>query len=72
MLSFHMSLLFLHQVFNPFYIFQLFSVILWSANDYYYYASAIVIMSVISIATSLFTVKKVRHKEHAAKADFGN
>uniref|UniRef100_A0A8C9ZMV8 Polyamine-transporting ATPase 13A3 n=1 Tax=Sander lucioperca TaxID=283035 RepID=A0A8C9ZMV8_SANLU len=48
----------LPQVLNPFYIFQLFSVILWSAEDYYYYATAIVFMSVISIATSLYTIKK--------------
>jgi hypothetical protein len=48
------------QVLNPFYIFQLFSVILWSADEYYYYAVAIVFMSVISIATSLYTIKKVR------------
>lgn len=47
------------QVLNPFYIFQLFSVILWSSEEYYYYAAAIVFMSVISIATSLYTVKKV-------------
>uniref|UniRef100_A0A3B4XTS7 ATPase 13A3 n=1 Tax=Seriola lalandi dorsalis TaxID=1841481 RepID=A0A3B4XTS7_SERLL len=50
--------LLLRQVLNPFYIFQLFSVILWSAEDYYYYATAIVFMSVISIATSLYTIKK--------------
>lgn len=47
------------QVLNPFYIFQLFSVILWNADEYYYYAAAIVVMSVISIATSLYTIKKV-------------
>lgn len=58
MLSFS---LFLHQVLNPFYIFQLFSVILWCVDNYYYYASAIVFMSVISIATSLYTIKKVSH-----------
>uniref|UniRef100_A0A673YE38 ATPase 13A3 n=1 Tax=Salmo trutta TaxID=8032 RepID=A0A673YE38_SALTR len=46
------------DVLNPFYIFQLFSVILWSADEYYYYAVAIVFMSVISIATSLYTIKK--------------
>uniref|UniRef100_A0A667Z9E4 Polyamine-transporting ATPase 13A3 n=1 Tax=Myripristis murdjan TaxID=586833 RepID=A0A667Z9E4_9TELE len=51
-------LIFRHQVLNPFYIFQLFSVILWSTNDYYYYASAIVFMSVMSLATSLYTIKK--------------
>uniref|UniRef100_A0A665UU95 Polyamine-transporting ATPase 13A3 n=1 Tax=Echeneis naucrates TaxID=173247 RepID=A0A665UU95_ECHNA len=52
------SLSLLLQVLNPFYIFQLFSVILWSADEYYYYAVAIVFMSVISIATSLYTIKK--------------
>ncbi|XP_044145360.1 polyamine-transporting ATPase 13A3 [Bufo gargarizans] len=46
------------EVLNPFYIFQLFSVILWSTDEYYYYASAIVLMSVISIISSLYTIKK--------------
>ncbi|XP_056277593.1 polyamine-transporting ATPase 13A3-like isoform X2 [Pseudoliparis swirei] len=50
--------LLMKEVLNPFYIFQFFSVILWSAEDYYYYATAIVFMSVISIATSLYTIKK--------------
>ncbi|TKS74685.1 putative cation-transporting ATPase 13A3 [Collichthys lucidus] len=50
--------LLIKEVLNPFYIFQLFSVILWSADEYYYYAVAIVLMSVISIATSLYTIKK--------------
>ncbi|XP_030629538.1 probable cation-transporting ATPase 13A3 [Chanos chanos] len=50
--------LLIKEVLNPFYIFQLFSVILWSAEEYYYYAAAIVFMSVISIATSLYTIKK--------------
>uniref|UniRef100_A0A8B9KMB0 ATPase 13A3 n=1 Tax=Astyanax mexicanus TaxID=7994 RepID=A0A8B9KMB0_ASTMX len=50
--------LLIKEVLNPFYIFQLFSVILWSADEYYYYAMAIVLMSVISIAASLYTIKK--------------
>ncbi|KAI1891544.1 hypothetical protein AGOR_G00144890 [Albula goreensis] len=50
--------LLIKEVLNPFYIFQLFSVILWSADEYYFYAVAIVIMSVTSIATSLYTIKK--------------
>uniref|UniRef100_A0A8C9REH5 Polyamine-transporting ATPase 13A3 n=1 Tax=Scleropages formosus TaxID=113540 RepID=A0A8C9REH5_SCLFO len=50
--------LLIKEVLNPFYIFQLFSVILWSADEYYYYAVAIVFMSLISIATSLYTIKK--------------
>ncbi|XP_028654053.1 polyamine-transporting ATPase 13A3-like isoform X1 [Erpetoichthys calabaricus] len=46
------------EVLNPFYIFQIFSVILWSLNDYYYYASVILFMSVVSVCTSLFTIRK--------------
>ncbi|KAM4770721.1 polyamine-transporting ATPase 13A3 isoform 2-T2 [Rhinophrynus dorsalis] len=50
--------LLIKEVLNPFYIFQLFSVILWYTDEYYYYASAIVFMSVISIISSLYTIKK--------------
>ncbi|XP_024124360.1 probable cation-transporting ATPase 13A3 isoform X2 [Oryzias melastigma] len=50
--------LLIKEVLNPFYVFQLFSVILWSVESYYYYAAAIVFMSVISIVTSLYTIKK--------------
>ncbi|KAM7409529.1 hypothetical protein PAMA_001151 [Pampus argenteus] len=50
--------LLIKEVLNPFYIFQLCSVILWCADEYYYYAMAIVFMSVVSIATSLYTIKK--------------
>ncbi|KAG7464595.1 hypothetical protein MATL_G00167230 [Megalops atlanticus] len=46
------------EVLNPFYIFQVFSVILWSLDDYYYYASAILMMSLLSVCTSLYTVRK--------------
>uniref|UniRef100_F7EWX8 Polyamine-transporting ATPase 13A3 n=1 Tax=Ornithorhynchus anatinus TaxID=9258 RepID=F7EWX8_ORNAN len=46
------------EVLNPFYVFQLFSVALWFADEYYYYALAIVIMSVISIISSLYTIRK--------------
>ncbi|XP_030071447.1 polyamine-transporting ATPase 13A3 isoform X2 [Microcaecilia unicolor] len=50
--------LLIKEVLNPFYIFQLFSVILWTTDEYYYYALAIVIMSLISIGSSLYTIKK--------------
>uniref|UniRef100_A0A8C5C696 ATPase 13A3 n=1 Tax=Gadus morhua TaxID=8049 RepID=A0A8C5C696_GADMO len=50
--------LLIKEVLNPFYIFQLFSVILWAFEEYYYYAATIVFMSFISIATSLYTIKK--------------
>ncbi|XP_038131677.1 probable cation-transporting ATPase 13A3 isoform X2 [Cyprinodon tularosa] len=57
--------LLIKEVLNPFYIFQLFSVVLWTAEDYYYYATAIVLMSVISIATSLYTIRKQYVMLHA-------
>ena len=56
----HLVAIVLIQVLNPFYIFQLFSVILWAFEEYYYYAATIVFMSFISIATSLYTIKKVQ------------
>ncbi|XP_062833599.1 polyamine-transporting ATPase 13A3 isoform X3 [Anolis carolinensis] len=50
--------LLIKEVLNPFYIFQLFSVILWSTDEYYYYAAAIVVMSLISVVSSLYTIRK--------------
>ncbi|XP_013098214.2 polyamine-transporting ATPase 13A3 isoform X1 [Stomoxys calcitrans] len=51
------TLLFL-EVLNPFYVFQIFSVILWFAYDYYYYACVIVLMSVFGITMSIVQTKK--------------
>lgn len=50
--------LLIDEVLNPFYIFQLASIILWSCDDYYYYASCIFIISMISIGVSLYEIKK--------------
>uniref|UniRef100_A0A1A9X495 Cation-transporting ATPase n=1 Tax=Glossina brevipalpis TaxID=37001 RepID=A0A1A9X495_9MUSC len=51
------TLLFL-EVLNPFYVFQIFSVILWFTYDYYYYACVIVLMSVFGISMSIMQTKK--------------
>lgn len=53
------TLLFL-EVLNPFYIFQLFSFILWFSDEYYYYAAAIMLMSVFGITMSVRQTRKVR------------
>ncbi|XP_021361034.1 cation-transporting ATPase 13A2-like isoform X2 [Mizuhopecten yessoensis] len=50
--------LFIEEVMNPFYIFQIFSIVLWLMDDYYYYAACIFLISVISICISLHQIKK--------------
>ncbi|XP_038078071.1 probable cation-transporting ATPase 13A3 isoform X1 [Patiria miniata] len=50
--------LLVQEVLNPFYIFQIFSVSVWFADEYIYYSACILIMSAISIAISLYTTRK--------------
>lgn len=45
------------EVFHPFYVFQIASLILWSMDEYYYYACAIFIISAVSIVTTLLETK---------------
>ncbi|XP_014255644.1 probable cation-transporting ATPase 13A3 isoform X2 [Cimex lectularius] len=52
--------LFFLEVLNPFYIFQLFSFTLWAVDDYIFYASAIFILSCISVG---FAVKQTRKNQ---------
>jgi magnesium-transporting ATPase (P-type) len=47
------------EVFNPFYMFQLFTIGVWLAEPYYYYCGAVVIMSTFGVATSVIQTKKV-------------
>ncbi|KIY66889.1 P-type ATPase [Cylindrobasidium torrendii FP15055 ss-10] len=46
------------EVIHPFYVFQIASVILWSLDDYYYYAFCIAVISIFSIMTTLIDTKK--------------
>ena len=52
------------EAFHPFYIFQIASLVLWSLDQYFYYASCIFLISVISITTTLLetraTMKRLR------------
>ncbi|XP_071146694.1 polyamine-transporting ATPase 13A3-like isoform X1 [Mytilus edulis] len=50
--------LFMEEVINPFYIFQICSIILWSCDSYYIYASCIAFISLVSIAVSLYETKR--------------
>nr|XP_060154264.1 probable cation-transporting ATPase 13A4 isoform X2 [Globicephala melas] len=56
--------LLIKEVLNPFYIFQLFSVCLWFSEDYKEYAFAIVIMSIISIALTVYDLREQSVKLH--------
>ena len=48
------------EVLHPFYIFQIASIILWSLDDYYFYAVTIALISVLSISTTLIETRNVR------------
>ena len=50
--------LFIEEVLNPFYIFQLFSIIVWILVNYYYYAGAVCIISIVSISLSVYQTRQ--------------
>ena len=43
---------------DPFYLFQLYSIILWYCTKYYYYASVIVVLAIISLVLSVYGTYK--------------
>ena len=43
---------------DPFYLFQLYSVILWYCTNYYYYATVIVVLAVLSLVLSVYGTYK--------------
>ncbi|PIA91964.1 putative cation-transporting ATPase [Cercospora beticola] len=49
--------LLMDEAFHPFYVFQIASIILWSADEYYYYAACIFVISVVSVTTTLIETK---------------
>lgn len=50
--------LLIDEIIHPFYVFQIASIILWSLDNYYYYAFCIALISAISIATTLLETRK--------------
>ncbi|KAJ8732100.1 hypothetical protein PYW08_014830 [Mythimna loreyi] len=56
--------LFKDEVFNPFYLFQVFSIILWSLDEYYQYATCVFILSVSSCMLALYQTKKMSIRLH--------
>ncbi|CAG0881036.1 unnamed protein product, partial [Darwinula stevensoni] len=52
------------EVLNPFYIFQIGSIILWSLDNYLLYAVCIFLISVVSIGVSLYETRKQSETLH--------
>lgn len=53
----YLTILF-QEVLGPFYIFQVFSCAIWFKDDYYYYGSCIIIMSVLSLVSSVIQIRR--------------
>lgn len=51
------------KAFHPFYIFQIASLVLWSLDEYYYYAVCIFLISVFSIGTTVIETKSVWNRK---------
>lgn len=59
--------LFITELANPFYVFQMFSVILWSIDDYALYAMCILIISFGGIVQSVMEARDVCEKQSPLK-----
>ncbi|KAG0347027.1 hypothetical protein BG004_000252 [Podila humilis] len=57
--------LLVQEVLHPFYIFQVFSMALWFADDYIYYAACIFVISTVSVITELVETKKTMRRMRA-------
>ena len=64
----YMALL-VEEVLNPFYIFQLCSIILWSFDEYVFYAVCIFIISLISVIISLVEMRQQAEMLHGLVAE---
>lgn len=53
----YLTILF-QEVLGPFYIFQLFSCTIWFNDNYYYYGSCIIVMSVLSLVSSVIQIRR--------------
>ncbi|KAL0267327.1 UNVERIFIED_CONTAM: hypothetical protein PYX00_009625 [Menopon gallinae] len=50
--------LLLSEIVNPFYLFQLFSVVVWSVDEYVYYAICVIVTTVFTICITLYSAKQ--------------
>ncbi|KAK2705584.1 hypothetical protein QYM36_015842, partial [Artemia franciscana] len=52
------STLVLKEAINPFYIFQIYAIVLWIIQAYYYYSAVVATMSIISIGVTVWETRK--------------
>ncbi|ORY74114.1 HAD ATPase, P-type, family IC [Protomyces lactucae-debilis] len=50
------------EALHPFYVFQIASIILWSCDEYYYYAICIFVISISSIAATVLETKRTMRR----------
>ena len=50
--------LLIHEVLHPFFVFQLFSLVLWCFEQYFYFAACIFIIAAVSIATTVIETRR--------------
>ncbi|UYV65156.1 POLR3A [Cordylochernes scorpioides] len=58
-LALQLDVVLYREVLNPFYLFQGVSILLWSLDNYYIYASCIFVLGFLSIVISLVETKKI-------------
>ena len=61
--------IFYEEVLSPFYVFQLFSIVLWLTFDYVLYASSIILITAVSIVLIIYQIRKERRKLARMVAD---
>jgi len=57
--------LLIDEVLHPFYMFQLCSILLWSLDNYMFYASCIFLISLLSVLVSLYETRRQSESLHA-------
>merc|ERR1719334_2011904 len=58
----NLGVLLVKEILSPFYVFQMFSICFWYADDYWMYATAILVMSVISLSLALYQTRTNQQK----------
>ncbi|XP_073531189.1 probable cation-transporting ATPase 13A5 isoform X2 [Phyllobates terribilis] len=60
------------EIFNPFYVFQVYSVCIWIATTYYEYSVAVICMTTLSISATVYNLRKQSVKLHRMSASYNS